>query len=75
MNTIRCGTRWRYVSEKDRVQCVFGIADDILFAEFDVMGRDHDDIPNKVLKICRQTSLILKQTQVPIKVYKHPVLW
>ena len=35
---------------------VFGIVDNILIAEFDDMGRDHDATLYKVLRICRQTS-------------------
>ena len=36
---------------------VFGTADNILIAGFDDMGRDHDVIFNKVLRICRQVNL------------------
>ena len=36
-----------------------GIADDILIVGFNDMGRDHDTILNKVLRICRQASLKL----------------
>ena len=36
---------------------VFGIADDILIAGFNKMGRGYNSTFNRVLKICRQVSL------------------
>ena len=38
---------------------VFTIADDILTAGFDELGRDHDVTLDKVLRICRQANLKL----------------
>ena len=38
---------------------VFGIADDILIAEFDEHGRYHDETLEKVLQICRWSDLKL----------------
>ena len=35
---------------------VFGIADDIITAGFNDMGREHDATLDKVLQICRQTN-------------------
>ena len=40
---------------------MFGIADDIVIAGFDDMGRDHDATLDKVLRICRYTSLKLNK--------------
>ena len=40
---------------------VFGIADDILIAGFDDMGRDHDATLISVLRICRQVNLKLNK--------------
>ena len=40
---------------------VFGIADDILIAGFNELGRDHDAILDKVLSICRQETLKLNE--------------
>ena len=36
---------------------VFGIADDILIAGFDELGKDYDVTLDKVLRICRQANL------------------
>ena len=36
---------------------MFGISDDILIAEFDDMGRDHNAPLNKVFRKCRQAYL------------------
>ena len=38
---------------------VFVIADDILIAGFDEHGREHDEMLEKVLWICRQLNLKL----------------
>ena len=40
---------------------VFGIADDILVAEYDVDGKDHDDTLQRVLQMCRQVNLKLNK--------------
>ena len=40
---------------------VFGIADDILIAGFDNVGRDHDETVDKVLEICRKADLKLNK--------------
>ena len=36
---------------------VFGIANDILIAGFDDLGRDHDEVVDKVIEIFRNASL------------------
>ena len=40
---------------------IFGIADDILIAAFDVDGRDHDVSLQQVLQRCRQDNLKLNK--------------
>ena len=40
---------------------VFGIADDILIADFDVLGRDHDETVDKVPEMCRKANLNLNK--------------
>ena len=40
---------------------MFGIADNILIAWFDDIGRDHDATVDKVLRICRQANLKLNK--------------
>ena len=41
---------------------VFGISDDTLSTGFDDMGRDHDAVVNKMVKICRQANLSHNKT-------------
>ena len=36
---------------------VFGIADDILVVGYDIDGKDHDEILQQVLQICRHVNL------------------
>ena len=40
---------------------MFGIVDDILIAEFNDMGRDHDATLDKVLRICNQANVKLNK--------------
>ena len=53
---------------------VFAIADDILIAWFDGLGKDHNATLGKVLRVCRQVNLRLKNnkclfrcTSIPFK--------
>ena len=39
------------------VPIVFGTADDILIADINELGRDHDEAVDKVLKLCRKANL------------------
>ena len=50
---------------------VFYIADDILIAGFDDLGRHHDETVDKVLEICRKGQPEIQQRQVPFQVYQH----
>ena len=43
----------------NRIPNVFSIADDILIAGFDELGRGHDATLDKVLRICRQANMKL----------------
>ena len=36
---------------------VFNIADDILIAYFDAQGRNHSEMLDKILRVCRQENL------------------
>ena len=53
---------------------VFGIADDILIAGLDELGRDHSAILDKVMRICRQSNLKINKdkyfrcTSIPFSV-------
>ena len=40
---------------------VIGIADDILIAGFDEWSKDHDEVLQKLINICRQASLKLNK--------------
>ena len=39
----------------------FGIADDILNADFEKLGKDHNETLEKMLQVCQQINLKLKQ--------------
>ena len=43
---------------------VFGIADDILIAGFNKQVKDHDEILDKILLICRLENFKLKKVSV-----------
>ena len=60
---------------------VFGIADDILIAEFDDLGRDHDAILDKVLRIYRQANQKLNKdkclfrcTSIPLFFWRNHIM-
>ena len=40
---------------------VFSIANDILIADFDEQGKDHDETLEKVLQVCRLVNLKLNK--------------
>ena len=40
---------------------VFGIADDILVVEYDIDGKDHDEMLWQALQICRHVNLQLNK--------------
>ena len=44
-----------------RIFNVFGIADEILIAGLNDLGRDHGTTPDKVLRICRKANLKLNK--------------
>ena len=46
------------------------IADDLLIAGLDELGRDHDATLDKLLKICRDQSKT-QQRQVPFQIHQH----
>ena len=63
---IQSSTRRRQVSQKIgylfvNIPNIFGIADDILIADFDGKHKDHDYTFDKVLQICRQASMKLNK--------------
>ena len=53
---------------------VFGIADDILVAGYDIDGKDHDKMLQKVLQICRWVNLKLTKTN-PISDTQQSHFW
>ena len=42
---------------------VFGIADNLLFVGYDTGGKDHDEMLQQVLQICRQVNLKLNKNK------------
>ena len=52
----------------------FGIADNILIAGLDDLGREHYAILDKVLRIHRKANLKLKKTK-PFQITQHSVFW
>ena len=61
MTAIWCSTGCRYIfQETDELfqglPDMFDIADDILVAGFDNIGKDHDATHDKILRICMQAG-------------------
>ena len=53
---------WKKIDEPfNGMPNVFSIADDILIARFDELGRDHDATLGKMLRICGQENLKLNR--------------
>ena len=53
---------------------VFGIADDILVVGYDTDGKDHDEMLQKVLQICRQVKLKLNKDKCHFRCTSIPFL-
>ena len=53
---------------------VFSIADDILVAGFDELGRDHNMVLDKVLRKCRQENLKLNKSKFLFRCTSIPFL-
>ena len=53
---------------------VFGIADDILVAEYEADGRDHDKTIQRVLQRCRKVNLKLNKGKCQFYGYINLIL-
>ena len=52
---------------------VFGIAEDILIAGLDKLGRDCDETVDIILQICKKASFKLRFISIPFQ--REDILW
>ena len=65
----------RKIDELFHRQCNVFVIDDILIAGINKLGRQYNEMIDKVLKIYRKANSETQQKQKPFQIHQHSLLW